>query len=136
MPHKSPIATAKAAAPPVIVALAVAGCGQPGTPVTAAQWAKINTATRDITTACGFALQATAFPHQHPRLAHLESMARAGAVQLSDVYDHDHDQTHLYQGEPVRATVKSSIALLTQCGLHKARVPLRAALSARMRPER
>jgi hypothetical protein len=115
------------------LALGAAGCAQPGTPIPKPQAAKLTAGTGDIATACGYALQATAFPHQHSRLARLESMAHRGAVQLAAVLDHDHDQRDLYQGETVDAIVHESIALLNQCGLRQASGPLRAALTANRR---
>lgn len=113
----------------VVLALGVAGCAQPGTPIPKPQAAKLTAGTGDIATACGYALQATAFPHQHPRLARLVSLAHQGAVQLVEAFDHDNDQSDLYQGESVGAIVNRSITLLGRCGLRQARAPLRAALS-------
>ena len=91
------------------------------------QWEKINSGTSDISTACGFTLEGSAFPHQHPQIAKLESLALTGADDLAGVLHHD--QTDLFQGETVRATAESSLALLDQCGLRPAGARLRAALA-------
>jgi hypothetical protein len=95
--------------------------------VPAAQWTKINSGTTDIATACGFILERRAFPHQHPQVAKLESLALTGAGDLAAVLRHD--QTDLFQGETVRATAKSSLGLLHQCGLRRAGARLQAALT-------
>jgi hypothetical protein len=95
--------------------------------VPAAQWTKINSGTTDISTVCGFILEGRAFPHQHPQVAKLKSLALTGAAELAGVLEHD--QTDLFQGETVRATAESSVALLDQCGLTGARARLQAALA-------
>ena len=89
--------------------------------------AKMTTGTSDIATACGYALEGAAFAHQHPAAAHLESLAHQGAVQVADVY-HRYP-SDIYLGQSIGSIVSSSLELLRQCGLHRARAPLRAALA-------
>ena len=131
MPRKPALVAARLATGVVLLAGGIAGCSQPGAILSKAQAAKMTTGTSDISTACGYALMGSAFPHQHPRLAHLESEARQGAVQLADVYHQKPND--IYLGQSIGSIVKSSLALLSQCGLHQARAPLRSALSPHRR---
>jgi hypothetical protein len=99
-----------------ITLAAVAGCAQPGTQAPKAQAAKLGVGTSDISTACGYLEELTAFGRPTPQsLAPIESMARSGARKLAVVYAQD--QTDIYQGDSIGALLGDSISLLHDCGL-------------------
>lgn len=111
------------------VVAALAGCAQPGTQASKAQAARIAVATSDISTACGYAEEVTAFagPHAHG-LSSVRAMAQKGAHKLAGVYAQN--QTGIYQGESIGGVVNDSIALLGDCGLPGPRRVLEHALTA------
>jgi hypothetical protein len=99
-----------------VVLAAVAGCAQPGTQAPKAQAAKLAVGTSDISTACGYLEELTAFGRPSPQtLAPIESMAQTGARKLAVVYAED--QTGIYQGDSIGALLGDSISLLKDCGL-------------------
>ena len=99
-----------------MLATALAGCAQPGTQVPKAQAAKLGVGTGEISTACGYLEELTAFGGRKGKnLAPIDSMAQTGARKLAAVYARD--QTDIYQGESVGAVLGDSISLLHDCGL-------------------
>ena len=85
--------------------LAAAGCAPPGTPVEKIQAAKLGVATNDISTACGYAWELTAFGGSHPNgLASQESTAVSAAHKLAGVYAQT--PSDLYEGESASASVR------------------------------
>src|SRR5947199_1370366 len=116
-PWKSPAPGWLAAA---ALAVALAGCSQPGTqaPLSAAK--KLDEATTAISVSCGYASQMTAFGK--PRASELRTLqgsAAAGARKLAAVYARVSND--IYQGETVKSIVADSISLLGECGLDRAR---------------
>ena len=112
----------------MLVALLV-GCAQPGTQAPRSQAAKLAVGASDISTACGYVEELTAFERAPTKsLASIEAMAETGARKLAEVYAVD--QTDIYQGESIGALLGDSIALLRGCGLTGAEKTLRRALSA------
>ncbi len=112
----------------LLLALAVSGCAQPGTQAPKAESAKLAVGTSDISTACGYLEEVTAFGRPGRRLASIVSMAQAGAQKLADVYAHD--QTDIYQGDSIGAVLGDSISLLHDCGLTGPQKMLQEALHA------
>ena len=113
-----------------MIATALAGCAQPGTQVPEAQAAKLGVGTGDISTACGYLEELTAFGGRKGKnLASIESMAQAGARKLAAVYAHD--QTDIYQGDSIGALLGDSISLLHDCGLTGPEKTLERALARR-----
>jgi hypothetical protein len=109
------------------VALGVAGCLKPGTPVPSKQADQLDVATSRISVACGYEEELTAYGGSHPKaLAWIQSIAVSGAQKLAYVYAHD--QSDIYQGESVGAIVNDSISLLAGCRLPAARKVLEYAL--------
>lgn len=105
---------------------AVAGCGPlpPQAPLAYAK--KLGTATSDISTACGFAYQLTAFPGQHARdLKHLEAEAITDARKLEQVFRRN--RNWVFQGDTVAEISSDAVSMLESCGLHKAAHQLRSA---------
>ncbi len=95
---------------------ALSGCAQPGTQAPKAQAAKLAVGTSDISTACGYLEELTAFDRSSPQtVAPIESMAQTGAGKLAAVYAED--QTGIYQGDSIGALLGDSISLLKDCGL-------------------
>jgi len=93
-----------------------AGCAQPGTQVPGPQAAKLGVGTSDISVACGYLEELTAFgPRQGKAFASIQAMAQTGAQKLADVYAKD--QTDIYQGDSIGALLGDSISLLHDCGL-------------------
>jgi hypothetical protein len=108
--------------------MALAGCAQPGTQAPKAQAAKLAVGTGDISTACGYVEELTAFGgRQDKHLAAIESMAQTGASKLAAVYARD--QTDIYQGESIGAVLGDSISLLHDCRLTGAEKTLEQALA-------
>ncbi|MBV9797160.1 MAG: hypothetical protein JO039_03855 [Solirubrobacterales bacterium] len=110
--------------------LAVAGCTQPGSQAPKAQAAKLSHATGDISLACGYAQELTAFggPNQ-PGVGTQESMALEGAHLLVSVWSHN--PMWVYQGETISGVVSDSISLLGNCGLTRAQGYLRHTTTSR-----
>jgi hypothetical protein len=105
----------------------LAGCAQPGTQAPKAQAAKLAVGTGDISTACGYLEELTAFGHASAKeRASVESTAQTGANKLAAVYAHD--QTDIYQGDSIGALLGDSISLLHDCGLTGAEQTLKRAL--------
>jgi hypothetical protein len=111
------------------LATALAGCAQPGTQIPKAQAARLGVATGDISTACGYLEELTAFGGRRGKnLAPIESMAQTGARKLAAVYSHD--QTDIYQGDSIGAVLGDGISLLHDCGLPGAVKTLERALAS------
>jgi hypothetical protein len=110
-----------------VVVLVVAGCAQPGTQAPRQEAAKLAVGTSDISAACGYLEELTAFGGRRGKdLSSIEALAAAGARKLAGVYAHD--QTDIYQGESVAGLLGDSISLLRDCGLVESERMLRAAL--------
>jgi hypothetical protein len=110
------------------VAYAVAGCAQPGTQASKSEAAKLAVGTGDISIACGYIEQLTAFAPASPRQrASIESTAETGARKLAAVYAAD--QTGLYQGDSIGGLLGDSISLLHDCRLTQAEQILQRALA-------
>jgi hypothetical protein len=107
-------------------AVLLGGCAQPGTQAPRSQAAKLAVGTSDISTACGYLEELTAFGGAHSRVA-LVSMAETGAQKLAAVYAVD--QTGIYQGDSIGALLGDSISLLHDCGLTGPERTLERALS-------
>jgi hypothetical protein len=107
---------------------ALAGCAQAGTQAPKPQAAKLAVGTSDISTACGYLEEATAFGARPAvNLAPIESMAETGAKKVADVYAED--QTDIYQGESIGAVLGDSISLLHDCRLTRPEQMLKQALA-------
>jgi hypothetical protein len=105
-------------APAAAVALAACGATPPQAPLKQAM--KLGVATSGISTACGLAYQATAFPgHDETDLETLEATASASAIKLASVYREN--PAWIYQGETVHDVVRDALSMLGSCGLTKAR---------------
>lgn len=116
------------AAPALAIALAACGATPPQAP--AKQAMKLSVATGGISTACGLAYQAAAFPGDHQAdLETLESTAAASATKLASVYRRN--PAWIYQGETVHDIVRDSLAMLSACGLTRAQRALAQATYAR-----
>ena len=103
----------------VALAAAAAGCAQPGTQAPRPEAAQLFHATGDISLACGYAEELTAFGGPHPAgLPSQDTMAVFGARLLLKVWSHS--RTWIYQGESINGVVSDSISLLGECGLTKA----------------
>ncbi len=88
---------------------------------------KLAVGTSDITAACGYAEELTAFGAPAADQLHaLQTMATQGAGKLALVYRHT--SSDIYQGESIGAVLHGAIALLGECGLSGARAPLLRAL--------
>ena len=112
----------------LILAL-LAGCAQPGTQAPKPQAARLAVGTSDISTACGYLEELTAFGGRRGRsLSSIESMAQTGAQKLARVYAVDH--TDIYQGDSIGALLGDSISLLHDCGLRGPEATLQRALMA------
>jgi hypothetical protein len=98
------------------LAAGLAGCAQPGAQPTQEQAAKLTVGASDISTACGYRWELTAFAGRRGnQLGPIESMAETGAQKLAVVYAQD--QTGIYQGDSIGALLGDSISLLGECGL-------------------
>lgn len=111
--------SARAALIAAAVAVLAAGCSQPGQQAPKPQAARLFHATGDISLACGYAEELTAFGGPHPPgLGTQETMAVFGAHMLLKVWSHS--RTWVYQGETINQVVSDSISLLGTCGLTSA----------------
>jgi hypothetical protein len=116
-----------AAAALTAFAIALAGCAQPGTQAPKPEAAKLAVGTSDISTACGYAQELTAFGGPHAAgLGAQEAMATEGANRLAGVFAHS--STWIYQGESIGGLLNDSSSLLGECGLTGARQVLERAL--------
>jgi hypothetical protein len=107
--------------------LGLVGCAQPGTQAPKPEAAKLAVGTSDISVACGYLEEATAFGgRQGKNLSSIKSMAQTGAQKLAGVYAHD--QTDIYQGDSIGALMGDAISLLHDCGLTSAENTLKQAL--------
>jgi hypothetical protein len=127
MPDHPPLGRALAL---VIVSLTLlAGCAQPGTQAPKPQAAKLAVGSSDISTACGYREELTAFGGRPgASLNSIESMAQTGARKLAGVYALD--QNDIYQGDSIGALLGDAISLLHDCGLTGPEQTLRHALRA------
>jgi hypothetical protein len=119
MRASGPRATRKALLLAALVPV-LAGCGArpPQAPFTYAK--QLDSATSGISTACGLAYQATAFPGNHRAdLTALDATAAMSAQKLADVYHRN--RNWIYQDETVRQIVGASASMLASCGLNRAR---------------
>lgn len=105
----------------------LAGCAQPGTQAPKPEAARLAVGTSDISTACGYLEELTAFGG-HGGRASIVAMAQTGANKLANVYAAD--QTGIYQGDSVGAVLGDSISLLHDCGLTGPEQTLQRALRA------
>ena len=111
-----------------VSAVLLAGCAQPGTQAPKSQAARLAVGTGDISAACGYLEELTAFGTARGKaLASIESMAQTGAHKLARVYASD--QTGIYQGDSIGALLGDSISLLHDCGLRQAEQALKQALA-------
>jgi hypothetical protein len=93
---------------------------------------KLGVSTSGISTACGLAFQATAFPGAHKKdLETLEATAASSAKKLASVYVRN--QAWIYQGDTVRQIVAQALSMLSSCGLTKAQSALAHETYARRR---
>ncbi len=112
----------------LLAAAVTAGCAQPGTQAPKPQAARLFHASGDISLACGYAEELTAFGGPHPGgLGAQEAMAVSGARLLIDVWSRE--RTWVYQGETINGMVSDSISLLGDCGLPDAQRFLQRAIS-------
>jgi hypothetical protein len=103
------------------VALTACGPTPPQAPFADAQ--KLDSSTSAISTACGLAYQASAFPGNHRAdFITLEVTASSAARKLAGVYKHNPDW--IYQGETIRQITGQSVSMLGACGLKRAAVTL------------
>lgn len=110
------------------ISIVLAGCAQPGTQAPRPEAAKLAVGTGDISTACGYLEERTAFAKAPAKnRAAIEAMAQTGARKLATVYARD--QTDIYQGDSIGAVLGDSISLLHDCGLRGAEQTLKQALS-------
>jgi hypothetical protein len=124
-----PRIAAAASAVAISLAAALAGCAQPGTQAPKAQAAKLSVGTGDISTACGYLEELSAFGKPDARsVAPIESMAQTGARKLAGVYAEDHSD--IYQGDSIGAVLSDSISLLHDCRLNAPARTLELALSS------
>ena len=119
----------KAAIAPLAAAVALAGCGAlpPQAPLPYAK--KLDSATSGISTACGYAYRATAFPGNHARVIEkLEDAAISDVRKLVKVFKRNREW--VYQGLTVADIASDGVSMLDSCGLHKAAHELRAATTS------
>jgi hypothetical protein len=127
VPHHAALARSSGVVAVVVSVVALAGCAQPGSSVPEGQAAKLAVGTNEISTACGYAWELTAFGGgQGKKLAPIEAMAQTGAAKLASVYAHD--QTDLYEGDSIGGVLGDSISLLRECGLTRPAKTLQQAL--------
>jgi hypothetical protein len=108
----------------------VAACGGMPSSVPLKEAKKLSVSTSGISTACGLAFQATAFPGAHKKdLETLEATAASSAKKLASVYARN--QAWIYQGATVRQIVGEALSMLSTCGLTRAQSALAHATSAR-----
>jgi hypothetical protein len=105
-------------AAPALVLL-VTACAGTSSRAPLAQAKKLSVSTGGISTACGLAFQATAFPGADRKdLETLEATAASNAKKLASVYARN--QAWIYQGVTVRQIVGEALSMLSTCGLTKA----------------
>ncbi len=110
----------------LLVAGAAAGCAQPGTQAPKPEAARLSHATGDISLACGYAEELTAYGGAgRSGLGAEEATAATGAHLLAEVFSRG--PSWVYQGESVAGVVSDSISLLGECGLRRARRTLQTA---------
>lgn len=112
-----------------LAAVSVAACGPlpPQAPLAYAR--KLDRATSGISTACGYAYRATAFPGDHAAaLNKLEDAALGAAHKLETVFRRD--RGWIYQGYTVAEIASHSVSMLDSCGLHKAARQLKHATTS------
>ena len=101
------------------VVLVVTACGGNSSSVPLSEAKKLSVSTSGISTACGLAFQATAFPGADKKdLETLEATAASSARKLASVYARN--QAWIYQGVTVRQIVGESLSMLDTCGLTQA----------------
>ncbi|MBV8431653.1 MAG: hypothetical protein JO244_10850 [Solirubrobacterales bacterium] len=129
MPGRSALRWLGGQASVVVAGLCVvlAGCAQPGTQAPKPQAAKLAVGTSDISTACGYVWELTAY-RRRANLSAEASMAETGAQKLAAVYAQD--QTGIYQGDSIGALLGDTISLLQECGLTRPERTLQHALTA------
>jgi hypothetical protein len=111
-------------------AAAVSACGTTTGQAPLKQAMKLSVATGGISTACGLAYQATAFPGDHTSvLETLDATASSNATKLASV--DAENPVWVYQGETVGEIVEDAIAMLNACGLRRAAGALTEAASRR-----
>lgn len=121
-------AALRLAAIATVLGAVLAACAQPGTQAPRPEAAKLAVGTGDISTACGYLEERTAFGQAPAKTrAAIEAMAQQGARKLASVFARD--QTGIYQGESIGAVLGDSISLLHDCGLHGAELTLQRALA-------
>lgn len=119
---------ARISATAAVAVLVLAGCAQPGTQAPRSQAAKLAVGTSDISAACGYREELTAFGASKGKdLSSIKTMAQTGAKKLAGVYAQD--QTDIYQGDSIGALLGDSISLLHDCGLTGAEQTLKRALA-------
>jgi hypothetical protein len=105
------------------VVLVVTACAGTSSQAPLKEAKKLSVSTGAISTACGLAFQATAFPGAHEKdLEPLEATAASNAKKLASVYARN--QAWIYQGQTVRQIVGASLSMLSTCGLTKAQSAL------------
>jgi hypothetical protein len=113
----------------MVAALSAAGCGAlpPQAPLAYAK--KLDSATSGISTACGYAYRATAFPGNHARVTEkLEDAAIGDVRKLVNVFKRN--RKWIYQGFTVAEIASDGVSMLDSCGLHKAAHQLRVATTS------
>jgi hypothetical protein len=111
-----------------MASLVLVACAPPGTSLQKIQAARVGVATSDISAACGYADELTAFGGRHPRgLAAQQATAVSAAHKLASVYAQS--PSDIYQGESVGSVVSDTITLLDECGLTSAEKVLQQALA-------
>jgi hypothetical protein len=114
----------------VLIVLVLAACG-PLPPQAPFQYAKkLDSATSDISTACGEATQVNAFEDNNPdALAGIKGAAARSARKLASVYRRN--PQWIYQGETVGQIVSDAGSMLSSCGLKAAATELRRVTARR-----
>jgi hypothetical protein len=108
--------------------LGLTGCAQPGTQAPRSQAAKLAVGTSDISAACGYLEELTAFGGRRGKdVTPIEAMAQTGARKLAGVYAHD--QSDIYQGDSIGGLLGDAISLLHDCGLTGPERTLKRALA-------
>ncbi len=116
----------RAAAFPLLAAVAIAACGPLPPQAPSAYARKINHSTSGISTLCGEAYRVTGFPGNHQRdLQQLDATATSNARVLAQVFRRN--SAWVYQGQTVKQIVGAGEQMLASCGLHRAERELRSA---------
>ena len=112
-----------------LTAVAAAACGAPPPQAPLAYARKLDRATSGISTACGYAYRATAFPGDHAAaLNKLEDAALGAAHKLETVFRKD--RGWVYQGYTVAEIASDGVSMLDSCGLHRAAQQLKQATTS------